>query len=193
MQQIELQNEQEAESNEWYSPSNLVEDCRDVMGEITLDPASCITAQQVIKAKHYYTKEMNGLLLPWFGSIFLNPPYSAKLIKEFTQKVVNTIQGDEFDNICILTRSSCETSWFKALSYACDFACYLDKRVVFWNPNKIIVNKKTGKKTDKQTDLSGHVLFFAGYAKEDFYSKFCDQGMIHDKPLNKFRKVKIFV
>ena len=38
-----------------------------------LDVAAC---EQSHLAEKYYTKEDNGLVKPWFGHIFCNPPYS---------------------------------------------------------------------------------------------------------------------
>jgi hypothetical protein len=62
-------------SNEWYTPSRYIEAARQVMGSIDLDPASCELANRTVQAKQYYTKRDNGLLQPWYGNIWLNPPY----------------------------------------------------------------------------------------------------------------------
>ena len=44
------------------------------MGEIDLDPASCaFPAQQVVRATTFYTKEQNGLTLPWRGRVRAEP------------------------------------------------------------------------------------------------------------------------
>jgi hypothetical protein len=62
---------------EWYTPPIYIEMARQVLGNINLDPASNHTAQEWIDAEAYYTKEDNGLIQPWFGSIWLNPPYGS--------------------------------------------------------------------------------------------------------------------
>jgi len=44
---------------EWYTPLDYINAVREVMGDIDLDPASCIEANTIVKAKKYFTKEEN--------------------------------------------------------------------------------------------------------------------------------------
>lgn len=67
-----------SESNEWYTPLKYIEAARAVMGGIDLDPASNESAQQWIKAKQFYIKDDDGLHKPWYGRLWLNPPYGRK-------------------------------------------------------------------------------------------------------------------
>jgi hypothetical protein len=67
-----------SETNEWYTPPHIIELARTVMGDIDLDPASNHYTQTWIKAKHYYTKQEDGFNKPWFGRVWLNPPYGQK-------------------------------------------------------------------------------------------------------------------
>ncbi len=64
-----------SKSNEWYTPSVYIEAAREVMSSIDLDPASCELANKTVRAKKFYTKENNGLAQPWYGCVWLNPPY----------------------------------------------------------------------------------------------------------------------
>lgn len=62
-------------SVEHYGPAYMGDLFREVFGgPISLDPASCPQANLLIRAEHYYTQEQDGLSLPWFGSVYLNPP-----------------------------------------------------------------------------------------------------------------------
>lgn len=77
-------------SAEWGSPPEVVEFARDLMGGIDLDPASSRHWNRTVKAKRIYTAEDNGLIRPWEGRVFCNPPgdRSGKLIQRFWRKLV---------------------------------------------------------------------------------------------------------
>ena len=85
-------------SSEHYTPPELIESARQVMGSIDLDPASSPIANSVIKAKVFYTKETNGLDLTnsWEGNVYLNPPgdRTGKLVKAFWERLVNEVLND---------------------------------------------------------------------------------------------------
>src|SRR6185503_16868537 len=69
------------DTDEYYTPLEVLEDARRVLGVIDLDPASCEAAQKRVQAKTFYTKENDGAhpLIPWFGKTWLNPPFSQPL------------------------------------------------------------------------------------------------------------------
>src|SRR5882672_9530574 len=74
------------DSPEWYTPAAYVEAARKVMGSIDLDPASHAEANLVVRATRYYTETENGLLQPWKGNVFLNPP--GGLVRDFWLKLI---------------------------------------------------------------------------------------------------------
>lgn len=63
-----------SETQEHYTPASIVEAAREVLGEIDLDPASCLEAQRTVRAERFFTRGVNGLFQPWRGRVFLNPP-----------------------------------------------------------------------------------------------------------------------
>lgn len=63
-----------SKSQEHFTPIEIVEAARKVLGEIDLDPASCAKANKLIRAKKFYTRKDDGLRQPWAGRVMLNPP-----------------------------------------------------------------------------------------------------------------------
>ncbi len=65
-----------AESDEWYSPAELVRAARFVLGgEIDLDPASDAYGQRTIRATEMMNRRTDGLEHPWHAArVFVNPP-----------------------------------------------------------------------------------------------------------------------
>ena len=65
-----------SKSNEWWTPPEILDAVRDVIGDIELDPASCAAANEFVRAERIYTIEDNGLSQSWQArSLFLNSPY----------------------------------------------------------------------------------------------------------------------
>ncbi len=63
-----------SKSQEHYSPVDVVEAAHRTMVGIDLDPASCATANTIVKAANYYNQQQDGLSRIWHGNVFLNPP-----------------------------------------------------------------------------------------------------------------------
>lgn len=59
-------------SVEWYTPPEIVEPARQVLGPMFLDPASCPVAQKTVRAAWWYGSD--GLSTWWADRVFLNPP-----------------------------------------------------------------------------------------------------------------------
>ena len=61
-------------SVEHYTPPEIVEAAREVLGVIELDPATSVEANRVVRAIEIMTTSSNGLTRRWRGRVFLNPP-----------------------------------------------------------------------------------------------------------------------
>jgi len=62
-------------SAEHFTPPAIIEAARDLMGHISLDPATTRLANsQLVKADNIYTTKTNGFTKVWHGNVFLNPP-----------------------------------------------------------------------------------------------------------------------
>ena len=165
-------------SNEWYTPSRYVDAAREVMGGIDLDPASCAEANQTVRATRYYTQEDNGLVQPWYGRIWLNPPFSQSgrgshgLFKSnleiFAKRLVEEYQAGNVTQAILLAIPSPERAWFHPFwQYP---ICFADHPVKFY-----------GQKKDPKNSLKhklGTIFVYLGPNEQKFIDIFSQFGTI---------------
>lgn len=101
-------------SDERGTPSYIIEAAREVMGTIDLDPASCATANEVVRAARYYTKEQDGLTQPWFGNVWLNPPFSNPLCRLFMERLPEEYHAGRITQAVAIVNAS-SGRWFHRL------------------------------------------------------------------------------
>ena len=154
------------DGDEWYTPAEYIEAARQVMGGIDLDPASCDSAQEIVKAGEFYTKEDSGLARMWHGRVWLNPPYSMPLIKEFVFTAIDEFESGRVSEAIVLTNNSSDTAWFHAL-LAMYPACFTRGRVQFWRPDQ-----------DSFATRQGQVFFYLGDKPELFAEVFGQFGLV---------------
>ena len=118
-------------NNEWYTPKEFIDAARLVMGTIDLDPASSEIANETIQAEKIYTAKDNGLSLPWFGNVWLNPPYSSDLIGQFAEKV----KAKEYNQVIVLVNNATETAWFADIVSVASAIVFPTSRVKFYKPD----------------------------------------------------------
>ena len=62
-----------AGTSTWLTPRFIL----DALGEFDLDPCSPVN-RPWDTARHHYTVEDDGLVQPWYGRVWLNPPYGRE-------------------------------------------------------------------------------------------------------------------
>lgn len=154
-------------NNEWYTPPNFIDSVRLVLGQIDLDPASNEIAQEVIKASTYYTQETNGLDKDWVGKVFMNPPYSAGLLKQFISKLVREYNSGNVSEFIVLVNNATETGWFSDLSTISEAVCFTEKRIRFHSIDGV-----------QKTPLQGQAFLYGGKRPRVFADVFKKHGMI---------------
>ena len=152
--------------NEWYTPPDIIEAAREVMGGIDLDPASCELAQSNVKAKRFYTVDDDGLSKKWTGRVWLNPPYSKDLIGPFALKVVK--ESARLQQAVVLVNNATDTAWFHDLASVASAVCFLRGRVRFLD--------RTGKPAN--TPVQGQAVLYVGSNVEGFRSRFSSFGFV---------------
>jgi phage N-6-adenine-methyltransferase len=115
-------------SEEWYTPELYTNAVREVLDGIWLDPASCETANQVVKARKIYTREEDGLKQTWdANTIFLNPPYCRNQ-GLWVDKLI--AERDNYNEAILLVSNATDTNWFqKLLQFP---ICFVKGRIKFW-------------------------------------------------------------
>jgi len=94
-------------SNEWETPQDLF-DALDREFHFTLDPCS---SDENHKCPNYYTQRENGLMLPWSGSVFMNPPYGS-VIKYWIEKAYLESRRPDVDVVVCLIPSRTDTRYW---------------------------------------------------------------------------------
>ena len=118
-------------SNEWYTPTYVVEAARQAMGGIELDPASCELANRTVKARHYFTPADDGLSQRWQGKVWLNPPYGRPGAKIWVSKLLRELEAGRVTQACLLVNATPATRWFQPLW---QFPIlFTRKRIAFYN------------------------------------------------------------
>lgn len=153
-----------SQTDEWYTPPDIIEAARLAMGSIDLDPASCPAANRVVRATHYYSERVDGLSEqhPWTGNVWLNPPYGgqaqffvARLIREY--RATNVPQG-----IALLNSQAVTTAWCESAIQASDAVAFSRGRWEFEPGNGRVVSSPAG----------GSMLLYYGQRAKEFREHF---------------------
>lgn len=152
-------------NNEWYTPAEYIEAARKVMGNIDLDPASSDRANEIVQAEAYYTVEDDGLVRPWFGRVWMNPPYAKGLVDSFCNKLVHDYRNEHVIEAIVLVNNATETAWFRSLISIASAVVFPGSRVKFW--------KEDG---DTGDPLQGQAIIYMGNKPQQFKSVYQSFG-----------------
>lgn len=94
-------------SDHWSTPIDIVRELEIEFGKFDLDPCC---RPETAKAPKFYTPEEDGLSKPWFGNVFLNPPYSKPA--PWLQKAIKEISALNCDVVVALLPVRTDTRWF---------------------------------------------------------------------------------
>ena len=155
------------ESDEWYTPSDLIEVVHNFygIGGIDLDPCSSEAAQKVVKALDYFDKNTNCLDMEWEGNVWLNPPYSGQNVRLITAYAIAQYEAKKTEGmeILILVNNCTDTAWFQAL---CAYpVVFTSSRLKFWRQDG-----------EYKSPRQGQALFYLGKRKTAFFATFSDFG-----------------
>lgn len=164
----------------WYSPKKLITDLRDFyQSGIQTDPASCVQANDFIKAETIYTKAEDGRYRLWKGNVYLNPPYCNGAALEWLQIAITKWLDREFEQCIILLNRSDNKQIYDIIDSGDVSAYYqLRYRVSFINGNK---------DEPKLAPRYNNDLIYLGHKPRDF-NDFCHARFGKPAPGTKYVK-----
>jgi len=183
---------QDSGDYEYYTPPEIVDLAREVMGFITLDPASSATANERVQASQYFSE--GALDKRWFGSVWQNHPFSrggkacpedtAKCKKkkcvdrgyhitedlpsnaDWINKLVSEYESGNVHEACCITFAATSEKWFKPLlGY---LQCFIHGRTNYYLPDGTL----------KKGVTKGSVVTYLGKNPEKFKRVFSKIGTV---------------
>jgi ParB family chromosome partitioning protein len=151
----------------WYTPPQIIQAARAVLGEIDLDPATSLRAQETVRARHYYTAAEDGLSKHWEGRVWLNPPYCVEKVRRFTAKLCQHFTAGDVPAALLLTNNATETAWFQETAERASAICLPAGRVRFLDE----AGKPSG------SPLQGQAVLYFGADLPRFAEAFSQFGL----------------
>lgn len=155
-------------NDEWQTPAIYIEAARRAMGRISVDPASNDEANGQVKAELYFTKNDSGLGHYWYGNVWMNPPYSRALIKQFTDKLVGEIECGRVKQAITVTNNGTDTQWFHKMASKASAICFVKGRIAFENSDGV----------PQGNNNKGQVFMYFGDNPQSFTKEFKEFGPV---------------
>ena len=173
---------------EWYTPAPIIEAARVAMGDIDLDPATTVEAnERSIKAEHILTVEDDALSPDtlWMpecdvheGRVWLNPPYRQPDVQRFSERLLAEIEAGTVVQAIWLSNNATETEWGQSLLINAMSVCFPARRIKFFDGNFKPVNSPTqgqmivglGPQLDRDKFCSAFKELGVITMKQDFYN-----------------------
>ena len=110
------------ESIEWYTPPEIFTTLNTTFD---LDPCSPGEGKDFVPARKRYTIHDDGLVQPWDGFVWLNPPYGRETGK-WLKKLAH--HGDGIALVFART----DVNWFHETARSASSLCFIARRVRFY-------------------------------------------------------------
>ena len=130
------QNNGKPSPDEWYTPQWII----DTLGPFDCDPcAAPLSVRPFNIAPLCWTKEEDGLQKDWQGVVWMNPPYSMPLLRQFCEKMAAHHNG-----IALLVNRQDNILWQEIIFPSASSMIFMRHRIKFINPDRESSNPFTG-------------------------------------------------
>jgi hypothetical protein len=113
------------ETNDWLTPRPLLQR----LGPFDLDPCGCVGMPWPTATTTYFLPEHDGLIEPWFGRVFCNPPYGPN-VGDWARRMAEHGNG-----IMLIFARTETTTWQRDIFPFADATLLLAGRVRFCLPS----------------------------------------------------------
>src|SRR5262249_48187066 len=109
----------------------------------------------------------DGLIHPWHGRVWLNPPYAQPLINDFIEKLVEERASGNVTAAICLVHNYTSSSWFQKAVEIVDAVCFTRGRIAFVSADG-----------EKAAPTQGQSFLYYGDDVEAFSTRFLEVGFI---------------
>ncbi len=113
-----------AQTVDWLTPPEIV----GALGPFDLDPCAC-NPMPWVTAPLMYSPPLDGFAMPWFGRVWLNPPYGREVFK-WVKKL-----ADHGNGICIIFARTDTAGFHEQVWNRADAILFMRGRLKFYRPN----------------------------------------------------------
>lgn len=115
--------------DDWNTPDSVLNPVRGFFGgEVDLDP--CSNATSLVRAEtEYRLPDRDGLKEPWFGGVFVNPPYGRGIGPWLDRCAEAHTRWDA--EVVALVPASTDTKYFQRALDTADAVCFWAGRIRF--------------------------------------------------------------
>ena len=159
------------ESTEHYTPQYIINVVITCMGAIDLDPCSNNREIPNVPAARHYTAQDDGLVQPWVGRVFLNPPFGHDVERWFSKLYLERRECRTTEAI-VLWKSATETAAWKTLTAISCRVCFPSARIRFVGPSS----------DDGPGPTFSPAVFYVGDRPERFEEVFAQIGVVWGVP-----------
>lgn len=108
--------------DEWLTPKYIT----DTLGPFDLDPCSPGARRPWDTATYHLDESDNGLVAPWFGSVWCNPPYGRETFRWLAKL------ADHGDGIALVFARTETIGFFEQVWERADAVFFFKGRLKFW-------------------------------------------------------------